>query len=138
LINRQYFIYFQLYFLFIFLLIGKFSYSQDEVNKDSISKIKISIPESSIIDNIYDYDPITDMYYLSKSIGGYPINYPLVLSPEEYEKWILKQDLKIYFKQKTQTLNGIASGLEDAQKNLLPQLYINNKYFQTIRRKIFQ
>ena len=131
-INRQYFIYFQLYFLFIFLLIGKFSYSQDEVNKDSINKIKISIPESSIIDNIYDYDPITDMYYLSKSIGGYPINYPLVLSPEEYEKWILKQDLKIYFKQKTQTLNGIASGLEDAQKNLLPQLYINNKYFQSV------
>ena len=131
-INCQNFIYFQLYFLFIFLLIGNFSYSQNEVNKDSINKIKISIPESSIIDNIYDYDPMTDMYYLSKSIGGYPINYPLVLSPKEYEKWILEQDLKIYFKQKTQTLNGIASGLEDAQKNLLPQLYINNKYFQSV------
>ena len=107
-------------------------YSQKASTQDSINKIKISFPESSLIDNTYTYDPITNMYYLSKSIGDYPINIPLVLSPNEYENWILQRDLKVYFKQKTQTLNGVSLGLEDAQKNLLPELYVNNKYFQSI------
>ena len=114
------------------MILGKNSYSQNIISQDSIDKIKISFPESSIIENIYDYDPITEMYYLSKSIGNYPIDTPLVLSPKEYEDWILKKDVKFYFKQKIQTLNGVSSGLEDAQKNLLPELYINNKYFQSI------
>ena len=130
LINRQVFV--KLYFLIALLFFGLNSYSQNIVDQDSINKIKISFPESSIIDKTYRYDPITEKYYLSKSIGDYPINTPLVLSPKEYEKWILKQNLKTYFKQKTQTLNGISSGLEDAQKNLLPELYVNNKYFQSI------
>jgi len=132
LINRRFFVYVKLSFLIVLLFSGITSYSQNIVDQDSINKIKISFPDSSIIDKTYRYDPITDMYYLSKSIGGYPINTPLVLTPDEYEKWILKQNLKTYFKQKTQTLNGISSGLEDARKNLLPELYVNNKYFQSI------
>ena len=124
-INCQNFIYFQLYFLFIFLLIGNFSYSQNEVNKDSINKIKISIPESSIIDNIYDYDPMTDMYYLSKSIGGYPINYPLVLSPKEYEKWILKQDLKIYTMAPKQLLQSEKQNQAPLSLNIFTQKYVH-------------
>ena len=116
----------------MFIFFGLNSHAQVITSRDSGNKIKISFPESSIIDSTYDYDPTTNMYYLSKSIGDYPINTPLVLSPNEYEEWILKKDLKTYFKQKTQTLNGVSSGLEDAQKNLLPELYVNNKYFQSI------
>ena len=130
--NRLFFVFFKTLFLIILTFFGLNSYSQNSIDQDSINKIKISFPESPIIDKTYNYDPITNMYYLSKSIGGYPINTPLVLSPYEYEDWILKQDIKTYFKQKTQTLDGVSSGLEEAQKNLLPELYINNKYFQSI------
>ena len=122
----------RLNFLIVVLFIGHISYGQNIIDQDSINKIRISFPDSSIIDKTYSYDPLTDMYYLSKSIGNYPINTPLVLNPSQYEKWILQQNLKAYFKQKTQTLNGVSLGLEEAQKNLLPELYINNKYFQNI------
>ena len=131
-ISHRFGVYLFFYFLITLLFLGNDLYGQNSINLDTINKIKISFPESSIIDNTYSYDPITDMYYLSKSIGNYPINTPLVLNPNQYEKWILQQNLKTYFKQKTQTLNGISSGLEEAQKNLLPELYINNKYFQSI------
>ena len=105
---------------------------KDSINNNDDEKIIISFPESSLIKNNYTYDPETNRYYLSKSIANYPINFPLVLTPIQYEELILSKNIKTYFKQKTLVIDGKASGLEEAQKNLLPQLYINNKYFQSI------
>ena len=105
---------------------------KDSINNNDDEKIIISFPESSLIENNYTFDPETNRYYLSKSIANYPINFPLVLTPIQYEELILSKNIKTYFKQKTLVIDGKASGLEEAQKNLLPELYINNKYFQSI------
>ena len=37
-----------------------------------------------------------------------------------------------YFKEKIQALSGYGSDIEDAQKNLLPELYVNNEFFESI------
>ena len=40
--------------------------------------------------------------------------------------------MQAYFQNKVQALSGYGSDLEEAQKNLLPELYVNNKFFESI------
>ena len=131
-IKSKLFTYAQLFFLILFLFLGYSLRAQDDQINDQKENIIISFPESSFVEDNYIYDPETNRYYLSKTIGNYPIDFPLVLTPDQYDKWILSKNIKTYFKQKTLAISGKSSGLEEAQKNLLPELYINNKYFQSI------
>ncbi len=120
------------FFPILFLFVGYNLFAQDSKVDQVDPKMIISFPDSSFVEDNYTYDPETDRYYLSKTIGSYPINSPLVLTPDQYEKLILSKNIKSYFKQKTLAISGKSSGLEEVQKNLLPELYINNKYFQSI------
>ena len=73
---------------------------QDSLANQGISFGEINLPTpSSYIEN-YQYDPISDMYYYNLSVADYNINYPIILSPEEYKKLILVEDLKEYYKSK--------------------------------------
>ena len=93
---------------------------------------KITLPAASAVSQNYSYDPERDLYYLAVEIDGYPITTPLVLTPKEYDALVLKESLKNYFKEKTETLSGKKENLQESQKNLLPELYINNEFFQNI------
>ena len=90
------------------------------------------MPPAAAVSEIYQYNPDKDLYYLAIEIDGYPISTPMVLTPIEYEAFILKESMKNYFKEKTETITGKAENLKDSQKNLLPELYVNNQFFQTI------
>jgi len=92
----------------------------------------IALPTSSSIERLYTYDPDTDRYILTEEIGGYPISTPMVLTVKEYEAYVLKEQMQRYFQEKVQTLSGYGSDVEEAQKNLLPELYVNNKFFETL------
>ena len=52
-------------------------------------------------------------------VGDYNINYPIILSPEEYKKLILVQDLKDYYKSKIDAAEGKKDGTDQLQKNLI-------------------
>ena len=55
---------------------------------------KIDIPDpSSYVEN-YEYDSKSDLYYYNIQVGDYDISYPIILTPEEYQELILKEDLK--------------------------------------------
>ena len=56
----------------------------------------------------------------------------MVMTAAEYESFILKEQMSRYFKEKIQALSGYGSDIEDAQKNLLPELYVNNEFFESI------
>ena len=103
--------------------------AQDESSYD-LSKIKITT-SSSIISK-YTYDPETGMYIYIQSIDDYPINAPLVLSPKEFQAMALSQQMKGYFQEKIATLAGNSANLSESQKNLLPEVYVNSKFFQSI------
>ena len=93
---------------------------------------KLELPRSSSVELLYKYDPATNRYIFTQEISGYPISTPLVLTVKEYEKMVLKQEMQSYFQNKTKALSGYGLNVEDAQRNLLPELYVNNKFFESI------
>ena len=103
--------------------------AQDETSYD-LSKIKIT--SSSSIISKYTYDPETEMYIFSQTIEDYPINAPLVLTPKEFQAMVLSQQMKGYFQEKIAALAGNSANLSESQKNLLPEVYVNSKFFQSI------
>ena len=92
----------------------------------------ISPPKVNSIESLYVFDPLTELYIFSENIDGYPINTPLVLTVKEYEALVLKKQMQAYFLDKVQALSSYGSDFEDAQKNLLPEVYVNNKFFESI------
>ncbi len=92
----------------------------------------IALPNPSSFSSQYTYNSESARYIFSQEIGGYPIGIPLVLTVKEFEALVLKEQMQNYFKDKVQALSGRGSDLEDTQKNLLPELYVNNKFFQSI------
>ncbi len=120
----------------IFLLIYLFTFptfSQVKVPKDTIySKGKMELKNPPSIVEAYTYDEKTDRYIFSKTVDGFNINYPLILTPAEYQKLVRREAMRNYFKEKLDAIDGKKEGTEEAKKNLLPRFYINNSIFETI------
>ncbi|MFN2261015.1 MAG: cell surface protein SprA [Psychroflexus sp.] len=125
------------YFILTFFLVGVSQQSllaQEEQEQDStqtgysFGEIEMGNP-SSIVSK-YTYDPVVDKYIYSEKIGSVDVEYPLVLTPEEFEKLILEEQMKTYFKQKSDAAQG--KGDEEDQKNLIPIFYVNNSFFESI------
>ncbi len=121
----------------IFLFIG-FS-SQAQVNQSvqdtvptgfSIGKIQIKDPKSVL--SSYTYDPVTDRYIYTKTIGDFPVKYPTILTPKEYEALVLKESMRNYFKKKLDAIDGKKEGSEEAKKDLLPRYYVKSGLFESI------
>ena len=122
--RKAYFSNFRFYLLFlIFAVIGTLkSYSQIQ---DSSPLGKISLPDSQSIVSLYEYDPEQNLYIFSATIGDYPLGTPLVLTPEEFEKRVLKEQMNNYFQDKLSAIEQSKGKTNDAQKDLLPELYVN-------------
>ena len=117
--------------LFLFFLLGKnFLFGQSVESTYDLSKYQTS-RGSSIISK-YTYDPNLDLYIFSETINDYPINVPLVLTPDEFETFMLSEQIKSYFKEKVSVITGNAENIKELQKNLLPELYVNSKFFQSV------
>ena len=123
--------------LHLFLLVLYFFICSGSLSAQNIAKIgadlgNISIPMPESIVSKYVYDPLTERYIFAEEIDGYPIGTPLVLTLKEFEALVLKEKMETYFQEKIAALSGKSSDLEESQKNLLPEVYVNNKFFQTI------
>jgi cell surface protein SprA len=106
----------------------------NETAKDTTgySKGKMEIKNPNSILNAYKYDPATDRYIYSSTFEGFNINYPIILTPQEYEQLILRESMRDYFKQKSDAIDGKKEGSEAAKKDLLPRYYVNSGFFETI------
>ena len=93
---------------------------------------QIETPGSSSYLQNYEYDSTLNIYYYNDKFGNYDINYPIILSPEEYNNLILKEDLKNYYKTKIDAADGKKEGTSDDQKNLIPEIYVNSEVFESI------
>ncbi|MCG9971545.1 cell surface protein SprA [Christiangramia crocea] len=92
----------------------------------------ISLPDPESIISKYEYDPILDRYFYKESLGDINLGLPLVLTPEEFEDLVLAEEMRDYFKLKNDALTGRKEGSEDIQRDLLPDFYVNNNFFETI------
>ncbi len=108
----------------------------DEQEVDSVKtgfdlgRIVLENPESIV--SRYIYDPQMDRYIYNEKIGDFDIGYPVILTPEQYYDLIKKEGIKSYFKEKSDAYSGKKEGSEEARKNLLPNFYVNNDFFQTV------
>jgi len=107
-----------------------------EQEKDSIKtgvdlgKLKVSNPQSII--EAYTYDIATDRYIYTKTFDGFNINYPLVLTPKQYQELVLREEMRKYYQEKSAAIDGKKEGSEEAKKDLLPRYYINSRFFEAI------
>ncbi|WP_374505490.1 cell surface protein SprA [Flavobacterium sp.] len=107
------------------------SVAQDTIPKGySTGKIAIKNPKSIL--SGYTYDPVTDRYVYTNSVEGFTIDYPIILTPREYENLVLKESMRNYFRKKLDAVDGKKQGADAAKKDLLPKYYIKSGLFETI------
>jgi len=76
------------------------------VDSTGYSKGKVEIKNPNSILNAYTYDPATDRYIYSSTFEGFNINYPIILTPKEYEELVLRESMRDYFKKKSDAIDG--------------------------------
>ena len=95
-----------------------------------IGKLILGNPDSIV--SKYSYDPKIDRYVYNETVGNFNVNYPLFLTPDQYFDLVQKESTKSYFKEKIDAFSGRKEGSEEARKNLLPNFYVNNNFFESI------
>ena len=120
--------YFLFFGLFVCSLTVSAQNSQDST-KTGYAFGSIFMEDPSSILKKYTYDPILDKYIYTEKVGDVNVKYPLVLTRKEFEDLYLEEQLKAYFKQKSDAANGKN---DEEQKNLIPIFYVNNSFFETI------
>lgn len=121
----------------LLILIDNVAFSQQipvaqDTTKTGFSLGHMNMPNPSSIVSKYTYDPITDRYIYTETVGEFNINYPIILTPEEFQQLVIQENLKSYYKQKIDAAEGKKEGAEDIQKNLLPEFYVNSGFFETL------
>lgn len=127
----------KIYFFLLIFLCGFVSQAQvQDAVQDTIKKgydvgeIQMANPQSIL--SAYTYDPVTNTYVYTNSVDDFNINYPIVLTPAEYEKLRLKESMSQYFNQKSDAIDGNKKGSDATKKDLLPRYYIKSGLFESI------
>jgi len=122
--------------LMLFVHAITFAQEETETVRDSTSTTfsfgNLTLPNPNSIVSKYTYDPLTDRYIYNETVGNFNINYPIILTPAEYQRLVLQENLRNYYKQKIDAADGKKEGVEDLQKNLIPELYVNSNFFETL------
>ncbi len=128
---------FKITFLFMLFLGGALmATAQEEQPADTVQtgvalgRILLKNPESIV--SKYTYDPKLDRYIYTESVGDFDIGYPVILTPQQYLDLVRKEGMKSYFKDKIDAYSGKKAGSEEARKNLLPNFYVNNSFFESV------
>ncbi|MBT8286971.1 MAG: cell surface protein SprA [Bacteroidia bacterium] len=103
-----------------------------DTTSTSYSFSELLLPNPNSIVSKYRYDPITNRYIYTETVGNFNINYPIILTPEEFRQLVLQENMKSYYKQKIDAADGKKEGTEELQKNLIPEFYVNSSFFESI------
>ncbi|MBT8271475.1 MAG: cell surface protein SprA, partial [Bacteroidia bacterium] len=106
--------------------------AQQDTTSTGYTFNNLLLPNPNSIISKYTYDPITNRYIYTESVGDFNINYPIILTPEEFRQLVLEENMKAYYKQKIDAADGKKEGTEEMQKNLIPELYVNSSFFESI------
>lgn len=125
-----------LFVLFFAVVESSMAQETDTQEVDSVKtgfdlgRIVLENPDSIV--SKYIYDPKLDRYIYNEQVGDFDIGYPIILTPDQYFDLIRKEGIKSYFKEKSDAYSGKKEGSEEARKNLLPNFYVNNNFFQSV------
>jgi cell surface protein SprA len=93
---------------------------------------KLTLPDPPSITTLYLYDAQLDRYIFSSRFAQYRIQYPFTLTREEYQKMVVKEQMRDYFREKSAALAGKTEADKEKQKNLLPNFYVDSDLFKSI------
>ncbi|WP_430400011.1 cell surface protein SprA [Flavobacterium sp.] len=121
-------------FVFIapFLVFSQVNEEENDSIKTGVDIGKIEVPNPQSIVEAYTYDPGTDRYIYTNTFDGFNINYPLVLTPNQYQELVLREEMRKYYQEKSAAIDGKKAGSEEAKKDLLPRYYVNSRFFEAI------
>lgn len=103
---------------------------EPEQEEQNVIKGNVVLEDIDKIIESYEYDPESDRYIYSKKYEDYNINYPIILTREEYEALLLKRNMRTFFRQKMSATEGRLS--EEEQQDMLPMYTVNSKLFESI------
>ena len=119
---------FIVFFSSLFNIYGQRKISLDTLNKTIyLGEFKLNTP-SSILSK-YKYDEKSNRYILVKDVGDLGFDAKLSLTPEEYRNLFKSNFIKSYFNEQYKI---IESDDENEKRNLLPNLYINSNFLESI------
>ncbi|GAA4279886.1 T9SS outer membrane translocon Sov/SprA [Gaetbulibacter aestuarii] len=122
----------QLTFICFVFFYSALSFGQQDSIRSGYTQGSIKTPDPKSIESKYTYDPVTNRYIYTEKVGEFDIRYPVILTPKEYYDLVAKQSLSSYYKQKLSAYDGKKEGADDAQKNLLPEFYVNSSFFESV------
>ena len=118
--------------LFSFSLQGQVDEEAQDTVKTGVDLGKLTMPNPVSILDKYTYDAASDRYIYTSSVDGFNINYPLILTPKQYQELVLREQMRKYYQEKSAAMDGKKAGSEEAKKDLLPRYYVNSKFFETV------
>lgn len=130
--------------LFLFSLVLSKGFGQDknpkESKKDSIFRMPFpfdnykdgSLYLNNPTEENVEYDASVRKYIVREQIGQTKFTLPKYYTEEEYKNYRLRKDIQDYFRKKTAAIEGKKKGSKEDQKDLLPTMYVNNKFFETL------
>jgi len=114
---------------------GVFAQGQPAV-KDSTSTTfsfrDLSLPDPESIESKYEYDARTNRYRFSQTLDNYSVRYPLYLTPEQFQEKLRKEQIRDYFKEKSNAISAKDEESKEGKKNLLPIYYVNSGFFESV------
>ncbi|MFN7045554.1 MAG: cell surface protein SprA [Flavobacterium sp.] len=118
--------------LFSFSLQAQVDEEEQDSVKTGVDLGKLKMPNPASILDKYTYDPASDRYIYTSSVDGFNINYPMILTPKQYQELVLREQMRKYYQEKSAAIDGKKAGSEEAKKDLLPRYYVNSKFFETV------
>ncbi|MBR65609.1 MAG: cell surface protein SprA, partial [Flavobacteriaceae bacterium] len=117
-----------------FFLLFQITYSQNRISLDTINntvyigEFKLKTPASIV--SKYVYDQKLNLYVYQSKIGEIDYKLPITLTPEEYRDLFKSNFIKNYFNEQVSILQD--PNRDDEKRNLLPNLYINSNFFESL------
>ncbi len=105
--------------------------NEENATPATFSLGSLVLPNPNSIVGKYTYDPVLDRYIYTEELGAFNVTYPLILTPEEYEKRVRDEQMRQYFREKITAVDGRADE-DDSRNSLVKSLYVKNDLFESI------
>ncbi|WP_299147601.1 cell surface protein SprA [uncultured Dokdonia sp.] len=105
--------------------------NEESATPATFSLGSLVLPNPNSIVAKYTYDPVLDRYIYTEELGAFNVTYPLILTPEEYEKRVRDEQMRQYFREKITAIDGRADE-DDSRNSLVKSLYVKNDLFESI------
>ena len=118
--------------LFLTFCGGVLAFAQEGDKGENTVRTEYQLPDPTYYEGFYDIK--IGMYYVYPKIGELVVGNAVVMTPEDYQKFMLAQAAKAYYKDKSDAYSSLfrRDKTEADRRGLIQTLNIRNKMFENI------